>query len=201
MALKSHPRLVLHLFALALISLTVAIVAGCGGSDSSSADAPKPPDYDRKLADSPKPLAMLHAEKSALLPGGVKGFQGRIRSLYGYPIVVNVWASWCGPCREEFPIFQQVSADQGREVAFLGVDFDDDRKAAATFLESYPIPYPSYLDQDKSITNWLRANRGIPATAFFDDRGEQTHVKYGPYRDRAELEADIERYARTLPDL
>jgi len=201
MALKSHPRLGLHLFALVLISLTVAIVAGCGGSDSSSADAPKPPDYDRKLADSPKPLAMLHAEKSALLPGGLKGFQGRIRSLYGFPIVVNVWASWCGPCREEFPIFQQVSADQGRGVAFLGVDFDDDRKAAATFLESYPIPYPSYLDQDKSITNWLRANRGIPATAFFDDRGEQTHVKYGPYRDRAELEADIKRYARTLPDL
>jgi cytochrome c biogenesis protein CcmG/thiol:disulfide interchange protein DsbE len=201
MAQKSPTRPGLHLLALALITLSVTFLAGCGGSDSPAADAPRPPDYDRKLADSPKPLAMLHAESSALLPGGVKGFQSRIRSLYDFPIVVNVWASWCGPCREEFPIFQQVSADQGREVAFLGVDFDDDREAARTFLESYPVPYPSYLDPDKSITNWLRANRGIPATAFFDDRGEQTHVKYGPYRNRAELEADIERYARTLPDL
>lgn len=186
---------------LALLALAVPIISGCGSSGSGGADAPKPPDYDRKLANSPKPLAMLHAEEGALLPGGVDNFQRQVKRLYEFPIVVNIWASWCGPCREEFPIFQQVSAARGREVAFLGVDFDDDRAAAATFLKSYPVPYPSFLDPDKSITDSLRANRGIPATAFFDDRGEQTHVKYGPYRDRAELEADIDRYARTLPEL
>jgi thiol-disulfide isomerase/thioredoxin len=113
----------------------------------------------------------------------------------GFPAVVNVWASWCGPCRAEFPHFQKVSANLGTEVAFIGVNSQDAESAAATFLEESPLPYPSFSDPEKEITDQLDAGRGLPATAFFNAAGEQTFTKFGNYEDQAELEADVDRYA------
>ncbi len=174
-------------FALALAG------AGCGGSDSVYDGSP-PPDYSA-LADSPPPLDDLYSEGNDLLGGGTDAFDSRMAGLEGIPAVVNVWASWCGPCREEFPHFQQAAADMGSEVAFLGVNSQDSESAAATFLESSPLPYPSYSDPDKEITVQLEAGQGLPATAFFNAAGEKTFTKLGPYRDEAELVADINRYA------
>lgn len=175
----------------ALAAASIAIT-GCAGSDSVAIS--EPPDYDRLLADSPDELAKIHLQGDELLDGGQEAFDSRISALRGYPVVVNVWASWCGPCREEFPLFQEQSAALGREVAFLGVNFQDDPDAAATFLESYPVPYPSYLDPDASITDSLGAGKGLPATVFFDRDGRQTYTKYGPYRSTREFRADIDRY-------
>jgi cytochrome c biogenesis protein CcmG/thiol:disulfide interchange protein DsbE len=115
--------------------------------------------------------------------------------LEGYPAVVNVWASWCGPCRAEFPHFQDAAADMGTKVAFLGVNSQDSESAAATFLESSPLPYPSFSDPDKAITESLGAGQGLPATAFFNAAGERTYTKLGPYEDEAALLADVNRYA------
>ncbi len=179
---------------LLLAAVAVAVFAvGCGGSDSVYDGSP-PPDYGA-LADSPPPLDTLYSQGNDLLPGGTEAFDRRLGELQGFPAVVNVWASWCGPCREEFPLFQQVSADMGSEVAFLGVNSQDSESAAATFLESSPLPYPSFSDPDKEITEQLDAGRGLPATAYFNAAGELTFTKLGPYRDEAELEADIGRYA------
>ena len=113
----------------------------------------------------------------------------------GKPLVVNFWARWCGPCRAEFPHFQEASANLGKKIAFLGVDSDDDADAAKTFLESNPLSYPSYSDGDQSITDELEANFGLPATAFFNNKGERTYTKSGPYTSTADLEADIQTYA------
>ena len=74
-------------------------------------------------------------------------------SLRGYPVVVNVWASWCGPCRFEFPHFQRAAAAYGKRVAFLGIDSQDSDDAAATFLREEPVPYPSYTDPDEEIAD------------------------------------------------
>lgn len=169
------------------------VISACGGSDSVYDGSP-PPDYGG-LADSPPPLDTLYSQANDLIPGGTGAFDDQMAELKGFPAVVNVWASWCGPCRAEFPHFQQVSADMGTEVAFLGVNSQDSESAAATFLESSPLPYPSFYDPDKKVTQSLEAGQGLPATAFFNAAGERTYTKLGPYNDEAELEADIDRYA------
>ncbi len=193
--MSKSPHTPSRTLAVALIGLICAIaLAACGSGDSGGGGSP-PPDYAAKLAGSPPPLAALHKQENQVLEGGKDAFEARIGELEGFPKVVNVWGSWCGPCRAEFPHFQEVSANLGRKVAFLGIDSDDDTPSAEQFLSDNPVPYPSYSDPDKEIGNSLGATHGIPATVFFDDAGEQTFTKFGPYTDTAELEADIETYA------
>jgi cytochrome c biogenesis protein CcmG, thiol:disulfide interchange protein DsbE len=170
---------------------TVLVLAGCGSSGGSGS---APPDYAKALAGSPAPLAALHRQANQLLPGGIDAYEKRLASLRGYPAVVNLWASWCGPCRFEFPAFQKVSARYGKRVAFLGVNSEDSDDAASTFLAEEPVPYPSYTDPDKKIFDQLRAI-GFPATAFYDRAGKLVFLQLKPYTNDADLAADIRRYA------
>jgi len=183
--------LCITLFALALLAFAAT---GCGSSQSEEGDR-QPPDYERALAGAPAPLGALHEQAGELLPGGVDAYEKRIAALRGYPIVVNVWASWCGPCRFEFPVLQKLSARYGKRVAFLGVDSQDSADAASTFLREEPVPYPSYSDPDEEIADSLGATLGLPDTAFYDRRGELVYLKQGPYAEDAELEADVRRYS------
>jgi thiol-disulfide isomerase/thioredoxin len=162
-------------------------ITGAGNPESKAVD------YDEALADAPPPLARLYEQGDALLPGGKDAYERQIEALEGYPVVINVWASWCGPCRYEFPFFQSQAAKRGAEVAFLGIDSDDADEAAETFLEDFPLPYPSFRDPDREIFNALDAN--FPSTVFYDRRGELVHTHIGPYRDEQELAAAIRRYA------
>jgi cytochrome c biogenesis protein CcmG/thiol:disulfide interchange protein DsbE len=176
--------------AAAMALLGLAIV-GCG---SSPPEGGAHPDYEKALAGSPPRLATLHDQANRLLDGGIDAYEQRIEELRGYPVVANVWASWCGPCRFEFPAFQQVGAQYGKRVAFLGVDSQDADAAAETFLRDHPVPYPSYTDPDEEIADSI-AGRGLPATAFYDRDGKLVYFTYVPYESAAELRADVERYA------
>lgn len=180
----------------ALLALALAApmfgAIGCGGGDEGGGE---PPDYARVLAGSPPPLAALHAEGGELLPGGLDAYERRLAKLDGYPVVVNLWGSWCGPCRAEFPLLQNAAARFGKRVAFLGVDSQDSEEAAAAFLRDNPVPYPSYSDPDEEIAAALGATRGYPDTAFYDRGGDLVYLKQGPYTDDAQLENDIHRYA------
>jgi cytochrome c biogenesis protein CcmG, thiol:disulfide interchange protein DsbE len=176
------------------LALAVLAAAGCGSSQTGDYGG-KHPDYGRALAGSPAPLAALHSQADELLPGGTEAYEKRVASLRGYPVVTNVWASWCGPCRFEFPVLQKLSARYGRRVAFLGVDSQDSDDAAKTFLAEAPVPYPSYTDPDKKIADSLGATLGLPDTAFYDGAGKLVYLKQGPYAHESELEADVRRYA------
>jgi cytochrome c biogenesis protein CcmG/thiol:disulfide interchange protein DsbE len=180
--------------ALALV-VAVALAAGGCGSSAGGDYGGQHPDYAKALAGSPAPLAALHEQANRLLGGGQDAYDARLAKLRGYPAVVNVWASWCGPCRLEFPLFQRVAAAYGKRVAFLGIDSQDSDDAARSFLEEAPVPYPSYTDPDKGIAASVGADLGLPDTVFYDRRGELVHLKQGPYDDAAELRADVERYA------
>jgi thiol-disulfide isomerase/thioredoxin len=175
------------------LALTVALLAtGCGSAGGGKGG--KHPDFATALAGSPAPLAALHRQANQLLPGGTDAFEKRIAALHGYPVVVNVWASWCGPCRYEFPTLQKLSAKYGRRVAFLGVSSEDSASESAEFLEEDPVPYPSYYDLGGDIKESL-GGRGFPDTAFYGRDGNLCFFKPGPYGESGELEADVRTYA------
>lgn len=110
--------------------LALAGAPGCG-ADSDPAPAPQPPP---DVANLPGPLRALASEAGLLLDGGSEAFEARLRKLHGYPIVVNQWASWCRPCRYEFPFFQRLAVKYEGRVAFLGVNSQDPRGDAEDFL-------------------------------------------------------------------
>ncbi len=183
-------------FAIGLISVAVAGLVGAGCGAGSGGDyGGQHPDYAKALAGAPAPLAALYEESDKLLPGGSSAFERRLAALHGYPVVVNVWASWCGPCRFEFPTLQKLSAAYGKQVAFLGVNSQDSNAGAETFLEEAPLPYPSFSDGNEEITHTIGAGRGLPDTAFYDRSGSLCYLKQGPFTAHSELAADIQRYA------
>lgn len=183
-------RLTLAAALLAGLVLT-AFVVGCGSS--AGGGSATHPNYAKALKGAPAPLAALYGEGNELLPGGKDALEKRIGEL-GHPVVVNIWASWCNPCRVEFPMFQQVSAKFGKRVAFLGADSEDAETEAKEWLQNHPVPYPSYFEEGFSYAASLKLS-GPPDTAFYNAEGELVYTKHGQYEHQAELEADIEKYA------
>lgn len=187
----------ISLGAMALVAVLVIGLrqsAGEGVADPLATSRPDQAKIAKQLEGAPAPLAALHAQANELLPGGRKAFEARLSDLEGFPVVVNVWAAWCGPCREELPVFQAVSADLGKEVAFLGVDLQDDRDAAKRLLGRIPQSWPSYEDPDARIFQSYGV-AGVPSTIFYDASGKQRFIHQGPYFEREDLEADIAKYA------
>jgi cytochrome oxidase Cu insertion factor (SCO1/SenC/PrrC family)/thiol-disulfide isomerase/thioredoxin len=149
----------------------------------------------RALSDSPAPLASLHDEAGQLL-GGESQLAARLRSLRGYPVVVNIWASWCGPCRAEFALFAKASLAYGRKVAFLGANYNDNAGSAKPFLAQHPVSYPSYQAQQgqlNALTPGGIAN--LPITVILNRSGKVVHINTGEYLSQGSLNQDIESYA------
>src|SRR3954465_10258506 len=164
------------LIALGMLALAVVLVVGLRSAPRDSGGAvenaaPSSEEVARAYAGSPPPLARLHRQQDRILGGGGDAFTGTIRDLRGYPVVVNLWASWCTPCRSEFPIFQRTAVAYGRRVAFLGTLVRDKRPSAERFLSEFPLTYPSIDDPNRKIINDLQAV-GVPSTAFYDRKGK-----------------------------
>jgi cytochrome c biogenesis protein CcmG, thiol:disulfide interchange protein DsbE len=183
-----------------VLILTGVLVVGLSqaGDDSDPPAASQEP-FDlqaaqRELAGAPAPLAKLHAQSGELLGGGVPAFKRRLEQLEGHPVVINKWASWCGPCRSEFPIFQRLAAQRGKEVAFLGLNSGDSANPAREFLAEFPVPFPSYEDPDEEIARELKAPANYPITLFVDARGETAFIHQGGYTSDEQLAADVDRY-------
>jgi thiol-disulfide isomerase/thioredoxin len=181
-----------------VVALTGVLVVGLLQAAGKKTDATKAP-FDlqsakARLAGSPAPLAALHAQSGELLEGGVPAFRSRLRELRGHPVVINKWASWCNPCRAEFPAMQRAATDRGRTVAFVGLNSGDSRQPAKRFLASFPTPFPSYLDPDEDIARAIEAPANYPVTVFLDAKGKPAFIHQGAYRSSAAIETDIDRY-------
>lgn len=98
---------------------------------------------DRLAGSSPR-LAVLHAKANTLLHGTPDGIRRQIGRLRGTPVIVNMWGSWCGPCRVEMPLLQRANVRYGKRVAFIGIDVKDSDASAARLLREVPVGYPSY---------------------------------------------------------
>jgi protein SCO1/2 len=155
--------------------------------------APNPTQAQVALKGSPAALAGLHSQGGQLL-GSAGPLTARLRSLRGYPVVLNAWAAWCPPCRSEFALFASVSAKYGRRVAFLGVDTNDNSSDARAFLAKHPISYPSYQLSSAQLGP-LATLQGMPTTIYISPAGKVLSVHTGQYDTANTLQDDIERYA------
>jgi cytochrome c biogenesis protein CcmG/thiol:disulfide interchange protein DsbE len=174
-----------------LVTCALALAA-CGSPEPKSAGRPRA----AALRGSPAPLASLHRQANQLLGGGADAFKRRLRGLRGYPVVVNKWASWCGPCRSEFPSFQRQSVTRGKRIAFLGVDAQDNDADARSFLRQFPVSYPSFRDGKLAIAAVFNGVQAFPTTVFYDRRGRIAFLHQGAYLNERKLAEDIDRYAR-----
>jgi cytochrome c biogenesis protein CcmG, thiol:disulfide interchange protein DsbE len=128
--------------------------------------------------------------------GGRDAFEALIQKERGTPVVVNKWASWCGPCRLEFPFFRKQAEKREGEVVFIGVNSNDDRSSAEKFLKEEPVPFKHFDDPRLEIAASFNAVQAWPSTAYYDSKGKLAFVHQGPYTSEDQLAEDIERYAR-----
>ncbi|NQS90996.1 MAG: TlpA family protein disulfide reductase [Chloroflexi bacterium] len=111
------------------------------------------------------------------------GFGGdtiRLSDLRGQVVVVNFWASWCPPCREEAPYLEETWRKyQNNGVVFIGVDYVDVEPAALAYIEEFNITYFNGPDLRTTISQAYNI-QGVPETFFIDKTGNISHVHVGP---------------------
>jgi thiol-disulfide isomerase/thioredoxin len=111
-------------------------------------------------------------------------YEQLLAELEGTPLLVNIWASWCAPCRDEAPHLAEAHAEFGDRVQFLGLDILDERGSARAFMREYGWTYPSVFDGPGAIRDGLGI-LGQPATLFYDASGELVMTWSGPLTDEA----------------
>ena len=148
----------------------------------------------KPIAGVPPELAALRRRVNERVRGDTAALDAQLRALRGTPVVVNLWASWCDPCRFELPFFQRQAVKRAANVAFVGVNVNDGATNADKLAADFPMPYPSVEDPDRKIVNRYRG-RGLPITVFYDAAGKQQMVHQGVYATEDLLSDAIDRYA------
>ena len=106
------------------------------------------------------------------------------------PAVINVWGSWCLPCRDEAPFFSAAHEQFGTNVDFYGVSYQDNQPGAKRFLEEFDLPFVHYFDFDGELLARY-GGIGVPRTYFFAPGGELAEIHQGEI-DLETLTAKIE---------
>jgi cytochrome c biogenesis protein CcmG/thiol:disulfide interchange protein DsbE len=119
------------------------------------------------------------------LPCLVPGPEVNLADLGGKPVLINLWATWCGPCREEMPILQDAHTRYGDEVAFLGLDTKDDPERAGSFLEDVGVTYPQLVDLDGRLLSEHHRVPGLPVTVVVDADGRVVKKHVGPFTEES----------------
>lgn len=110
------------------------------------------------------------------------------------PVVVNLFAQWCEPCREELPYYQRLHEQGGRDVRVLGIDYLDTQPDGALALAADTgVTYPLLADPDGVLRPELRI-RGLPGVVFVDAEGRVTHVEFTVIRSYRQLTDLVEEH-------
>lgn len=141
-----------------------------GTSQESSSSASDPPEAGLARYEQDERDVVPDVEGSTL-----GGERLALSDLRGHIVVVNVWGSWCAPCREEAPDLARLAREtRSQGVRFLGIDTRDNKTAARAFVDEYEIPYPSLYDPDGSLMvafNGVIPISAVPSTLVIDPDG------------------------------
>lgn len=122
------------------------------------------------IADTPNEVKVGSYLREATMQG-LLGQSKNISGFRGKPLIINVWASWCGPCRDEMASIQHLHQQYGgKKFNIIGISTDDDIYAAAKFLKDEKLTFNNYIDHNLLLENMLGANT-IPLTILIDANG------------------------------
>ena len=123
----------------------------------------------------------------------IDGTSITLSELQGKPVIINFWATWCGPCVKEMPAFERLKDDFGDKIGIIAVNCGDDAGTVKDFVEENGYTFPVVLDEEYSIS-MLYPTNSIPYTVVVDAEGKVTHISTGT------LDADTmyERYKEAL---
>jgi thiol-disulfide isomerase/thioredoxin len=155
------------------VALTVCIAGACTAGDGSDGAHVAIPAQNATSA------ALLPTDAAELPDVDPASFDRLLEQLRGTPVVVNIWGSWCGPCRREAPLLADASDRYGDRVQFIGIDILDSRTAAVEFMTQYGWRYPSLYDATGAVRDHLGL-LGQPDTLFYDGSGSLEFRLAGP---------------------
>jgi cytochrome c biogenesis protein CcmG, thiol:disulfide interchange protein DsbE len=176
----------LRLTATAVVLSTAAVACTHGAPDKSVPSV---------RATNATTAALLPTNVMALPAADPASFQELLRQLQGTPVVVNVWASWCVPCKTETRLIVSAARTYADRVQFLGLDVKDARPSAVGFLQTYGVTYPSLYDAPGAVQHAL-GFVGQPDTVFYDANGRAVEKVPGPL-DEPTLRAGIRKILGT----
>ena len=110
------------------------------------------------------------------------------------PLVVNLWASWCVPCRSEAPLLTEAHRQLGDEVRFIGVATEDAQVDAEAFVAEFSMTFENYFDRNGEVKAWV-GSVGLPTTFFVAPGGEVVSTVYGVIDERR-LALEIDELVR-----
>jgi cytochrome c biogenesis protein CcmG/thiol:disulfide interchange protein DsbE len=170
-----------------VVLVAVALLSGCTATEDPGA----PPRVESALQACPEQTAG-DAHGAQLMPGLAFECPGGgtldLSRAPGVPTVVNLWGSWCAPCREELPLFQELAESAGERVRVVGVISKDGRPQAESFAADAGVTFPSALDGEGELMAGLGINV-LPHTYFLDADGGLAYTQVGPVASVEELRA------------
>jgi thiol-disulfide isomerase/thioredoxin len=100
------------------------------------------------------------------------------------PMVVNLWASWCIPCRSEAPLLTEAHRQLGDEVRFIGIATQDNQVDAEAFVAEFSMTFENYFDRSGEVKGWI-GSLGLPTTFFVAPGGEVVSTVFGIIDERS----------------
>ena len=203
--MRRHPLLPAVLVVAVAVAVSVAVSA-CGAEGAGERVRPSSPTVAPESGptvatpidieacpESGAPLDRVDGLPALELPCLGPGDPVQLAGLEGRPRLVNIWASWCGPCRDEMPWLQRAHASGAVDV--LGVDAEDRAEYAAALISDLHITFPSVFDPANELARELRIV-SKPTTLLVSAEGEVVYVHPGPFASYADLRRALQTHLK-----
>lgn len=127
---------------------------------------------------------------------GILGPSRLLSDFRGKPLIINVWASWCSPCQAEVPSLQRLAKRAGQQVQVIGISTDDYQERAESFVRTFDIGFPNFIDSKLRLEHMLGAER-LPLTLLVDAQGKVVAKHFGAREwDRPQALAYVAKHLR-----